>query len=204
MNEAGRAERRELWDERHREREIESEGPDDTLVAQVSALPPGRALEVACGSGANAVWLANAGWQVTGVDWSSVALEKACDRAARARVRADWVQADLLEWTPPPDAFDLVTVLYLHLEPGERQIVYPAVVRALAPGGRLLVIGHDRRHQGHGPDPERLFTANELGTEIQAAVPEMVIEEALVQRRGSGEGPGPVDAVLRMRRAPIG
>ncbi len=204
MNEAGRAERRELWDERHREREIESEGPDDTLVAQVSALAPGRALDVACGSGTNAVWLASAGWQVTGVDWSAVALEKARDRAARARVRANWIQADLLEWTPPPEAFDLVTVLYLHLVPDERQILYPAVARTVAPGGRLLVIGHDRQHQGHGPDPERLFTAAELGAEIQEALPGMVIEEALVQRRGAGEGPGPVDAVLRMRRAPIG
>ncbi len=204
MNDTSRTGRRELWDARHREREIESDGPDDTLVAQVSALPPGRALDVACGSGTNAVWLAGAGWQVTGVDWSAVALEKARDRAARASVRADWIEADLLAWTPPPGTFDLVTVLYLHLVPDERRIVYPAVARAVAPGGHLLVIGHDRQHQGHGPDPERLFTAAELGTEIREALPGMVIEEALVQRRVAGPGPGPVDAVLRMRRAQVG
>ncbi len=204
VNDAGRIERRERWNARHREREIESEGPDETLVAQVSSLQPGRALDVACGSGTNAVWLAGAGWRVMGVDWSGVALEKARTRAAGAGVQVEWVEADLLAWTPPPGAFDLVTALYLHLAPDERRVVYSAIARAVAPGGRLLVIGHDRQHQGQGPDPERLFTAAELGTEIQDAVPGMVIEEALVQRRGAGEGPGSVDAILRMARPPAG
>jgi SAM-dependent methyltransferase len=208
VTEADRRERRALWDERHREREIESDGPDSTLVAQVSGMTPGRAMDVACGSGTNAVWLAARGWRVTGVDWSAVALEKARARAARAGVEVTWIEADLLEWTPPPGSVDLVTVLYLHLVPDERRVAYAAVARAVAPGGHLLVIGHDREHQGHGPDPDRLFTAAELGSEIRDAVPDMVIDEALVQRRAAGSGagsdPGAVDAVLRMTRARVG
>ncbi len=200
MTDGDRLERRAAWDQRHREREIESEGPDETLVAQVSALAPGTALDVACGSGTNAVWLARAGWRVTGVDWSGVALDKARTRAADADVQATWTHADLLEWVPPPGAFDLVTALYLHLVPGERRVVYPAIARAVAPGGHLLVIGHDPEHQGPGPELERRFTAAELGAEIRDAVPGMLIEEALSRRRG----PGVVDAVLRMSRIQVG
>jgi len=200
MTEADRRERRERWDERHREREIESEAPDATLVARVSTLSPGRALEIACGSGTNAVWLASAGWQVTGVDWSAVALGKARDRAARAGVQIEWIEADLLDWRPQPEAFELVTVLYLHLVPAERRAAYAAAASAVSPGGRLLVIGHDREHTGHGPDPERLFTAVELGAEIEARDPEMVIEEALVVRRTAEGEDGAVDAVLEMTR----
>ena len=198
-----RRERRERWDERHGQHEIESEAPDATLVAQVSPLAPGRALDLACGSGTNAVWLAQAGWQVTGVDWSAVALEKARNRAARAEVEVEWIQADLLDWQPAQSAFDLVTVLFLHLVPEERRAVYAAAARAVAPGGRLLVIGHDRQNLGQGPGPqeaERLFTAAELGAEMEAAVPGVTTEEALVVHRAPEQGPGPVDAVLRMVR----
>jgi 2-polyprenyl-3-methyl-5-hydroxy-6-metoxy-1,4-benzoquinol methylase len=198
--EADRQRRRTRWDDLHREREIESEGPDATLVEQVARLRPGTVLDVACGSGTNAVWLASAGWRVTGVDWSAVALEKARARASRAGVAADWIEADLLDWTPPPDAFDLVTVLFLHLVAAERRVVYGAVARAVAPGGHLLVIGHDLTHDGPGPEAERRFMAAELGAEISEMVPGMVVEEAVARRRE----PGVVDAILRMKRERIG
>ncbi len=203
MTDADRRERRAQWDARHGQREIESDGPDQALVAQASRLAPGRALDLACGSGTNAVWLARSGWRVTGVDWSGVALEKARARAAQAGVAVEWVEADLLGWQPPAGGFDLVTALYLHLVPVERRMVYASAARAVAPGGHLLVIGHDRQNLGRGPgpqDPERLFTAAELGVEIAAAVPELAVEEALVVHRGPGPEGDPVDAVLRMRR----
>jgi len=204
MTDLNRGDRRERWNERHEHGEIESGEPDATLVSEVSGLTPATALDVACGSGTNAIWLARAGWRVTGVDWSAVALEKARARADGAGVRVEWIEADLLAWTPPPSAFDLVTVLYLHLAPGERRVVYPAAARAVAPGGSLLVVGHDRENLGRGPgpqDPERLFTATELGAELETAVPGLEVEKALVLRRGSASEEGPVDAVLRMRRA---
>jgi SAM-dependent methyltransferase len=203
MTELNRRDRRERWDDRHQHGEIESGEPDATLVAEVSGLTPATALDVACGSGTNAIWLAQAGWQVTGVDWSAVALEKARARADEAGVSVEWIEADLLAWMPPPSAFDLVTVLYLHLAPDERRVVYPAAARAVAPGGSLLVVGHDRENLGRGPgpqDPERLFTAAKLGVELETGFRDLVIEKALVLRRGSARDQGPVDAVLRMRR----
>lgn len=205
MIDDARRERRDAWDARHREREIESGEPDATFVTEVAQLPAGDALEVACGSGTNAVWLAQQGWRVTAVDWSPVALDKGRQRAEQAGVEVAWVEADLLAWEPPADAFALVAALYLHLPPTERHGVYTAIGRAVAPGGHLLVIGHDRTNLGRGqgpPDPDRLFTAAELGSELAAALPELEIEEARVVERGPEPGTGPVDAVLRMRRRP--
>ena len=78
--------------------------PNRFLVAKSSDLSPGRALDVACGEGRNAVWLAEQGWQVTGVDFSEVALEKARRLAELRGVEAEWVQADLLDYRPAPRA----------------------------------------------------------------------------------------------------
>ncbi len=81
-------ERRLGWDERHRAGDFEGEGPNPTLVAAAAPLATGRALELACGSGTNAVWLASRGWQTTAVDWSAVALENGRAKAAAAGVRS--------------------------------------------------------------------------------------------------------------------
>ena len=205
MTDDERGERRDAWDARHRERDIESGDPDPTFVAEVAKLAAGRALEVACGSGTNAVWLAQNGWRVTAVDWSAVALEKGRRRAAQVGVEIDWIEADLLAWQAPAGAFELVAALYLHPLPNERHIIYSAIARAIAPGGHLLVIGHDRQNLGRGPgppDPDRLFTAEDLGFELATALPQLEIEEARAVEHGPEPGQGPVDALLRMRRRP--
>jgi 2-polyprenyl-3-methyl-5-hydroxy-6-metoxy-1,4-benzoquinol methylase len=88
--------------------------PNRFLVAEVSGLPPGRALDVACGAGRNAVWLAERGWSVTGVDFSDVALENARQLAEERGVAVEWVDGDLRNWQPPGE-YDLVAVLYLHV-----------------------------------------------------------------------------------------
>jgi RNA polymerase sigma-70 factor (ECF subfamily) len=108
-----RDEHRRRWDERHAERTIESAEANPILVAAASKLPPGSVLDVACGDGTNAVWLASHGWRVTGVDWSGVALAKAEAQAEAAGVTVDWIEADLSHWLPPARAFDLVTVIFL-------------------------------------------------------------------------------------------
>jgi len=195
---------RQRWDERHRERDIESSEPNPILVAEASKLSPGAALDVACGVGTNAVWLASRGWQVTAVDWSRVALEKAQAKADSAGLAVDWVEADLLDWSPPSDAFDLVAIAYLHLPPEERRTVYAAAARAVAPGGRLLVVGHDRINLTEGvggpQDPGRLFTAEELGSELTHADPALLVERAEVVRHLPSPERGPIDAVLVVRR----
>lgn len=167
-----REERQRSWDERHATRHpIEAPHPDPLLVHEAHRLAPGRALDVACGDGRNAVWLAERGWRVTGVDFSAVALVHARERADRAGVHVDWQQHDVVDWAPPERAFDLVSVVYLQMPPEERRRALAHVAAAVAPGGRVVVVGHHRRNPevgGHGPrDPHVLHDPDEIASELR-------------------------------------
>src|ERR1700709_723889 len=85
-----------------------SKRPNAQLVAEAAVLPQGSALDVGCGEGADAIWLAERGWQVTAVDISPVAMARGAKRAAELGERIgqaiDWVQQDLLDWTGPEPA----------------------------------------------------------------------------------------------------
>src|SRR5438876_4921718 len=105
--------------------------PNRMLVAEVGELPPGRALDLACGEGQNAVWLATLGWDVLGVDFSEVAIAKARRRAAAEGLDVEFVCADLLDFAPESGAFDLVVVLFLHFDAEERGVVLPRAADAL-------------------------------------------------------------------------
>jgi len=198
---AERAERRSRWDARHAAAApIESDAPNPVLVEEAERLAPGRALDLGTGDGRNAVWLARRGWQVTAVDFSPVALARARELAEAAGANVDWRLADLVEFEPPPGAFDLVTLFFVHLPPDERRAVHAAAAAAVAPGGVLLVVGHDRSNLGQGvggpQDPAVLFTPAEIAAEF----PGLIIERAEVIRRpGRGES-GPIDAVVRAVR----
>lgn len=195
--------RRLDWDERHRGGDFEGDGPNPTLVAGVTGLVAGSALELASGSGTNAVWLAQQGWRTTAVDWSPVGLANGRAKAEAAGVDVAWLERDLIQWSPPARAFDLVVIVYLHLPPDERAPVYATAAAAVAPGGRLLIVGHDRLHGAEGqsgPDRDRLFTANEIAAAVQAADPELIAERAEVVRRVPAPGQGPIDALLVLRR----
>ena len=194
--------RHELWDERHASRDpIESPDADPTLVEEVGSLAPGTALDLGAGDGRNAVWLAERGWQVTAVDFSSVALDRGRALAARVGVEVDWRLADLLEWTPPAGAFDLVALFFIHLPPGERRPVYARAAAAVANGGTLLVVGHDRSNLTDGvggpQDPAVLFTPREIADELPA---DFTVERADVVGRSSPTRPAPLDAVVRALR----
>jgi SAM-dependent methyltransferase len=197
--------RRERWNERHRSGPIESADPNPVLANVVAGWTPGSALDVACGDGTNAVWLARLGWRVTAVDWSDAGLAKGRFRAENAGVQVDWVQADLLDWSPP-GAFDLVTIVYLHLPPAERAAAYEVAAGAVAPGGRLLIVGHDQTNLTEGAggpqDPDLLFTADELAASLTAAHPDFTIERAEAVRRDAPAARAPIDAVLVARRLP--
>ena len=197
-------ERRRGWDERHRSGDFEGEGPNPTLVSGTAGLFPGTALELAAGSGTNAVWLAGQGWRTTAVDWSPVGLANGRAKAQAAGVEVEWLERDLFAWSPPVRSFDLVVIVYLHLPPEERGPVYAAAAAAVAPGGRLLVIGHDRLNategEGGPPDTVRLFTADEIAHELLAVDPTLVVELSEVVRRVPPPGRAPIDSLLVLHR----
>ena len=159
------------WDERYSgEGFVWREEPNQFLVAEVADLAPGRALDLACGEGRNAVWLAGRGWRVTGVDFSSVGLAKAHRLAMERGVDAHWIEADVVEWEPPPATFDLVIVFYLHLRSDDRHRIMAHAQEALAGEGTLLVVGHDATNlsEGYGgpQDPTVLFTPEEVANDL--------------------------------------
>jgi len=149
----------DVWDERFSSAEW-PDRPDESLVEKVGGLPPGRALDLGCGPGRNAIWLAGKGWQVTGVDASAVGLGQAARRAADAGVTAEWLQADLSIYEPPSAQFDLVVLANMHFAPGEREELFARFGRAVASGGHFYVVGHHLDSIGRAgpPDPARLYT----------------------------------------------
>ena len=193
--------RRERWDERHATgAPVESYDPDPTLIDEVTALRPGRALDLGSGDGRNAVWLASRGWIVTAVDFSSVGLDRGRALATDRGVEIEWVRADLLEWEPPQREFDLVTLFFIHLPPDERHVVFARAASAVARGGTLLIVAHDRTNLTDGvggpQDPDVLVSADEVAAELHGF--EVQRAEA-VRRPSTGRG-GPIDAVVRAVR----
>jgi SAM-dependent methyltransferase len=139
------------WDERYAVDELVwTAEPNRFLVAEVEGLARGRALDLACGEGRNAVWLAEHGWAVTGVDFSAVGLDKARRLADSRHVSVQWERADVTEYQPPAEGFDLVVVMYLHLPESSRRSAFQKAVGAVAPGGTLLVVGHDSTNPTDG------------------------------------------------------
>ena len=132
------------WNERYAGTDLVwSAGPNVFIEEICSPLAPGRALDLAAGEGRNALWLAERGWKVTAVDFSSVGIDKA-HRSAQARgVRLETEVADLTSYVPASEGYDLVLIVYLHLGAAELPLIIEGAARAVAPGGRLVVVGHD-------------------------------------------------------------
>jgi SAM-dependent methyltransferase len=176
--------------------------PNAHLLAAVADLPSGRALDAGAGHGAETRWLASRGWRVTAVDFSSTALDHARSTAeslgADVAARIEWITADLGAWTPPPERYDLVACLYVHVAGS-----VPAMVRRLAagvaPGGTLLLVGHRPVDPATGA-PTR--AAGQVQVSVDTAVPalerdrwDIVVAEDRPRAAGGG-----VDAVVHARR----
>jgi SAM-dependent methyltransferase len=196
---------RERWNRRYASGDRHaSPVPNQFLVAEASGLRPGRALDLGCGAGRNAVWLAEQGWRVTAVDFSTAGLALARALALARDVMVEWVEADVVTWEPPPGTFDLVCVLYVQLPGPERRTVLRHAVDALAPGGILLVVGHDRLNLTEGwggpSQADVLFTPDDIVAEIGG----MSVEKAERVRRAVEDDEGrhvAIDALVRARRA---
>jgi ubiquinone/menaquinone biosynthesis C-methylase UbiE len=195
---------REHWDERYGTEElIWKAEPNRFLVEELDALPPGRALDLACGEGRNAVWLASKGWRVTGADFSRAGLAKAQRLATDRGVEVTWVEADVVEWRPPTASFDLVVVMYLHLPAEQRRRALAHAAAALAPGGVLLVVGHDTSNllkgTGGPQDPAVLFTPEEIVEDLSGLQIERAEQVKRTVVSDAGEATA-IDALVRAVR----
>jgi SAM-dependent methyltransferase len=201
----------EWFEERYRSAPALWSGqPNPQLVAEIAELPPGTALDAGSGEGADAIWLAERGWEVTAVDFSTTALERAAEHAAErgeeVAARIDWRHADLTAWAPPEAAFDLVSAQYMHLPPEPRAALFARLAAAVAPGGTLLIVGHDFSDVAAGahrpPMPEMFFTAEDLAAALRPGEWEVLVTEARPRPAKVHEGQEITvrDAVLRVRR----
>ncbi|MEO5661719.1 MAG: methyltransferase domain-containing protein [Nocardioides sp.] len=151
------------WDERYAASELVwSRGPNQFIEAECAALPPGRAVDLACGEGRNAIWLASLGWDVTAVDFSPVALDKG--RTLGGDLAIDWVCADATAWLGA--GLDLAVVAYFQVPAAMRRTAVRNVVSSLRPGGTLVWVAHDSSNLTEGTggpqDPAALMTASDL------------------------------------------
>ena len=137
------------------------------------------------GEGADAIWLAEQGWDVTAVDIASLPLERgraeAERRSASVAGRITWLPADITEWTPDPGSYDLVTLQFVHLTRDERAVGFRGCADAVAPGGTLLIVGHHPSDMeagvGRWPDLDRFFTAEQLADDLDDGF-EVVVADA--------------------------
>jgi SAM-dependent methyltransferase len=152
------------WDTRYEEKGlIWSAEPNMFLPPIVDRLRVGTALDLACGEGRNSIWLANQGWRVTGVDFSSVGIEKAKKLAGNTSVA--WVVADITAYEPDRKR-DLVIIVYVHLDPAGMRSLFNNASDALSPGGTLIAVGHALRNLEDGvggpPYPGILWTEEKI------------------------------------------
>jgi SAM-dependent methyltransferase len=194
----------ESWDERYGGSELVwGSGPNRFLADEVGDLAPGVALDVACGEGRNAIWLAERGWRVVGVDFSPVALDKARRLAAERGVEVEWVVGDLSAWEPA-GSYGLVVVLYLHLPAELRRRVFARMAASVAAGGTMLVVGHALANLAGGyggpQDPEVLYSPEEVADDLAG----LEIERAELVRRAVSTADGEaaaIDVLVRGYRA---
>lgn len=193
------------WDRRYRDAELIWGAPPNAVVVDLCwGLRPGRALDLACGEGRNALWLADHGWTVTAVDFSQVAIDKARTVASRkgrsVRSRITWRCADVTT-AELGEGYDLALMVFLHLPAAQRRALLHRVADALAPDGALMVVGHDSTNptEGYGgpQDPEILYSPDDLVADLAGRLEIRVAE----RRKRLTEGGDAIDAVLVATRA---
>ena len=174
-----------FWDERYATEGMLWGAEPNAAVAEIAAdLPVGTVLDLACGQGRNAVWLALRGHDVTGIDLSPVAIEQARGLAEEAGVDVDLAPGDVTAWDPDGRTWDLVLLSYLQIPPADRIVAHAKAVAAVAPGGTLLLIAHHRdnleRGVGGPQAPDVLYTEAQLAEDF--ADLEIVRNETVTRR----------------------
>jgi SAM-dependent methyltransferase len=197
------------WDARYSEREgaMWSGRPNGRLVAEVADLAPGRALDVGCGEGADAIWLAQRGWTVTAIDISELAVRRAQEAAEQVGAAVELVCGDALQTLVPARSFDLVSMQYPALPKSAGEPAMRTLLDTVRPGGLLLAVYHDlddehREHmKARGTDPADYVGADDLarllGDDDDFTIELHAVEPRIDPPPGT---PHIADVVLRARR----
>jgi len=193
------------WDARYSAADqLWSGAPNGALARSVETFAPGRALDVGCGEGADAIWLASRGWRVTALDVSRVALDRAGAHAEDAGVTVEWLHSGLIGAGVPTASFDLVSAQYPVLEKSRGHVAESALLDAVAPGGTLVFVHHAEFRSTHHHDD---FDPDDyLGPwDVVPLLGEdwtIVVNENRPRHVATGAGAGhSEDAVLVARRA---
>ena len=184
------------WDERYAASELVwSATPNQFVAAELAGLAPGRALDLACGEGRNALWLAERGWVVTAVDFSLTGLDKG--RALQSGhergrdMHIDWVHADVVEHDVGTDSFDLAVIAYLQIPQRERRIAVRRAFDALTVDGTFFLVAHDSTNltQGTGgpQDPRVLYSAEDVLADLDGHQFNVVHAERVARIVESGQ-----------------
>lgn len=202
---------REFWEERYQSApQVWSGRPNAQLVDEVADLPAGTALDIACGEGGDALWLARRGWRVTAVDLAQTALDRVDAATAQAgpeiAARVRTVRADIGTWVPGDDRYDLVTSHFLHLPPADRAHAFARMAAAVAPGGQLLLVAHhasDLETTVGRPDvPELFFAPADVVAALEPGQWDVLVAEARPRQVVDPDGQEITirDTVVRARR----
>ena len=203
--------KRQLWNDRYAGKElIWSAGPNELFASEVSGLQPGKALDVACGEGRNAIWLAEEGWDVTAIDFSEVGVNKGSQIAEKRGVSLTWIAEDVSTWNLPQEEYDLVAVLYLHTGEAERKLWLRNVLDAVKASGTFIYIAHDPSNIDKGVGGPQDLALLPSVDEITHAMGDYQIEAARVIERPVLNEPGhgkelkgiALDSLVRARKIP--
>ncbi len=183
--------KREQWNERYSSKElIWSAGPNALFYEEVKDLKPGKSIDIACGEGRNAIWLAEQGWDSTGIDFSEVGIDKARQIGEKRKVSVKWIANDVSNTPLEEEAYDLVAVLYLHTSLEERRKWLPNVLKAVKPSGTFIYIGHDPSNIEEGVGGPQDIALLPGVSEFTDAMPDFDISSATVLNRPVVNDPG--------------
>ena len=196
------------WDDRYAAADqVWSTGPNAFVASELADVPPGAAVDVACGEGRNALWLAGRGWSVTGIDFSAVAVDRARSRDVDRTVT--WVVGDALT-VDHPDV-DLAVLAYLQLPADQRRVAVRRAFGALNPGGTLFVVAHDSTNLTEGTggpqDPAVLYSADDVLADLDGESFDVVRTERVPRTvtkaddHGGEQDSTAWDALVRLTRS---
>jgi SAM-dependent methyltransferase len=193
------------WNGRYEEhgQHMWSGQPNGSLETELTNQTPGRVLDLGCGEGADAIWLATLGWEVTATDISDVAIERARQAADGAGVTVDFRTDDAITHPPSESSFDLVIMSYPALAREAGLIAMQAIAKSVVRGGELMVIGHSLHEthsaDDHGFNPDDYVSIDDI-IEVTQSDFSITLDEIRVRPNAPEGNPHSTDRILRATR----